>query len=148
MADPVTLTAGAIATLAFQEFIKSGAGELAKKFTADAIAKMNDLRELIWNKLRGNPDAESALANVKDGAEDELNDVATYLKAAMKNDLQFASQVQALAQQINAGKLQDNSSMTQNNYDNARGWQTKVEGGTAYIGEIHQNYRQDKPSNS
>ena len=29
--------------------------------------------------------------------------------------------------------------MTQNNSDNARGWQTKVEGGTAYIGEIHIN---------
>jgi len=39
----------------------------------------------------------------------------------------------------------DNSSMTQNNYDNAKGWQTKVEGGTAYIGEIHQ-YDQDKPA--
>jgi hypothetical protein len=27
--------------------------------------------------------------------------------------------------------------MTQNNFDQAKGWQTKVEGGTAYIGEIH-----------
>jgi hypothetical protein len=33
MADPITLTAGAIATLAFQKFIEAGAGELAKKFT-------------------------------------------------------------------------------------------------------------------
>jgi hypothetical protein len=39
MTDSVTtLTANAIATLAFQEFIKSSAGELAKKFTAEAIA--------------------------------------------------------------------------------------------------------------
>jgi hypothetical protein len=31
MTDPVTaLTASAIATLAFQEFVKSGAGDLAK----------------------------------------------------------------------------------------------------------------------
>ena len=145
MADPVTLTAGAIATLAFQEFIKSGAGELAKKFTGEAIAKMKNLRELIWSKLRNYPDAASALESVKQGSEEELNDVATYLKSAMKKDPDFASQVQAIAQEINAGKLVDNSSMTQNNYDNARGWQTKVEGGTAYIGEIHQ-YGQDKPS--
>ncbi len=145
MADPITLTAGAIATLAFQEFIKSGAGELAKKFTAEAIAKMKNLRELIWNKLRNDPDAASALESVKQGSEEELNDVATYLKSAMKKDPDFASQVQAIAQEINAGKLVDNSSMTQNNYDNARGWQTKVEGGTAFIGEIHQ-YGQDKPS--
>jgi hypothetical protein len=79
MTDPVTaLTASAIASLAFQEFVKSGAGDLAKRFTGEAIA-----------------------------------------------------------QEINAGKLLDQSSMTQNNYDNARGWQTKVDGGTAYIGEIH-----------
>ena len=31
MTDPVTLTAGAIATLAFQEFIKAGAGEAATR---------------------------------------------------------------------------------------------------------------------
>jgi hypothetical protein len=29
------------------------------------------------------------------------------------------------------------SDLIQNNADNAKGWQTKVEGGTAYIGEIH-----------
>jgi len=148
MTDPVTttLTASAIATLAFQEFIKSGAGELAKKFTGEAIARMKDLRDLIWNKLRGNPDAESALTNVvEQHSEEDIADVATYLKAAMKNDPQFATQVQAIAQEIHAGKLQDNSSMTQNNYNNAKGWQTKVEGGTAYIGEIHQHNTPNPP---
>jgi hypothetical protein len=54
MADPITiLTASAIANLAFQEFIKSGAGELAKKFTVEAIAKMDELRKMIVEKLRG-----------------------------------------------------------------------------------------------
>jgi hypothetical protein len=59
MAGPITtLTASAIATLAFQEFVKSGAGELAKKFTAEAMltpptAKVGQLRELIWNQLKG-----------------------------------------------------------------------------------------------
>ena len=33
--------------------------------------------------------------------------------------------------------------MIQNNYDNAKGWQTKVEGGTAYVGEIHINQPKD-----
>jgi hypothetical protein len=38
MTDPMTtLTASMIATLAFQEFIESGAGELAKKFIGEAI---------------------------------------------------------------------------------------------------------------
>jgi hypothetical protein len=39
MTDPITaLTVSTIASLAFQEFVKSGAGELAKKFTGEAIA--------------------------------------------------------------------------------------------------------------
>jgi hypothetical protein len=138
MTDPVTaLTASAIASLAFQEFVKSGAGDLAKRFTGEAIAKMGQLRELILNKLKGNPDAEEALGKVQAGSEEEISDVATFLKFAMKSDQEFAGQVQAIAQEINVGKLLDQSSMTQNNYGNAKGWQTKVEGGTAYIGEIH-----------
>jgi hypothetical protein len=58
MIDPATtLTTNAIATLAFQEFIKSGAGEWAKKFTAEAMLtpptdKMGQLRELLWHRLR------------------------------------------------------------------------------------------------
>jgi hypothetical protein len=48
MPEPITtMTASAIASLAFQEFVKSGAGELAKKFTAEAIVKMGQLLLLI-----------------------------------------------------------------------------------------------------
>lgn len=138
MADPVTLTAGAIATLACQKFIESGAGELAKKFTETAIAKMDDLRKVIWAKLRGKSDKlDEALAKAEQGDRTAINTVAKYLDVAMEDHPDFATEVQAIAQEIHAGKLVDQSHMTQNNYDNARGWQTKVEGGTAYIGEIH-----------
>jgi len=59
MADPVTtLTASAIATLAFQKFIDSAAGELAKKFSTEAIVKMDTLLKRIWAKLRGKPRVE------------------------------------------------------------------------------------------
>ena len=34
-------------------------------------------------------------------------------------------------------KIQDNGTMTQNNSDNAKSWQTKVENCTVYIGENH-----------
>ncbi|MBO3464399.1 hypothetical protein G4P69_38385, partial [Aetokthonos hydrillicola CCALA 1050] len=64
---------------------------------------------------------------------------------AMLEDKQFAAELQALAQEINAGKLQDNSHMTQYNHDNARGWQTKVEGGTAYVGEINFHGKESIP---
>ena len=98
MTDPVTaLTASAIASLAFQEFIKSGAGELAKKFTAEAIARMNDLRELIWQKLQGNPDAVAAIEQAKNGSEEVLSELATDLKRAMDRDPDFATKVQAIA---------------------------------------------------
>lgn len=139
MTDPVTaMTASAIATLAFQKFIEAGVGDLAKKFTEGAIAKMEALRQKIWNKMTGKPTAESALTSVQQGNKAELDRLIAYLQVAMDDDPEFADEVQLMAQEINAGKIQDNSSMTQNNFDNAKGWQTKVEGGTAYIGEIHQ----------
>jgi hypothetical protein len=138
MPDPVTtMTASAIATLAFQEFVKSGAGELAKKFTTEAIAKMDELRQKVLEKLKGKPKAESAIAAVEQGSKPDFDRLAVYLQDEMEDDPQFANDVRLLANEINAGKLIDNSSLTQNNYDNAKGWQTKVEGGTAYIGEIH-----------
>jgi predicted lipoprotein with Yx(FWY)xxD motif len=80
--------------------------------------------------------AEDALAKAESGDKTAIETVGTLLGVEML-DPTFASEVQAIAQEINAGKLVDNSSMTQNNYDQAKGWQTKVEGGTAYIGEIH-----------
>ena len=55
----------------------------------------------------------------------------------MDEDSDFSDEIRMLAQEINAGKIIDQSNMTQNNFDQAKGWQTKVEGGTAYIGEIH-----------
>jgi hypothetical protein len=138
MTDPVTaLTASAIASLAFQEFVKSGAGDLAKRFTGEAIAKMDELRQKILVKLKGKPKAEKAIAAVEQGSKTDLDRLAVYLQDEMEDDPQFADDVRILANEINAGKLIDNSSMSQNNYDNAKGWQTKVEGGVAYIGEIH-----------
>lgn len=137
MTEPVTLTATVIAKLAFQEFLKSSAGEVAKKFTAEAIAQMGKLRQTIWNRLRGiHTAAEEALAKAETGDEQAVETVATLLGVEML-DKEFAAQVRAMAQTINAGKILDQSNMTQNISDNAKGWQTKVEGGTAYIGEIH-----------
>lgn len=140
MPDPVSLTATAIATLAVQKFVESGVGELAKKYTPEAVAKMESLLKRIWTKLRGKPRVEDIKATVEQThtiTPEQVNQIAAYLQVAMDDDPQFASELQLMAQQITAGKIQDNSSMVQNNSDNARGWQTKVEGGTAYIGEIH-----------
>jgi CHASE1-domain containing sensor protein len=138
MTDPVTaITASTIATLAFQEFVKSSAGELAKKFTADAIAKMNALRQKIWDKMRGKPTAEAAIASIEQGSSAELDRLVAYLQVAMDDDAAFADEIRLMAQEIHAGKIQDNSSMTQNNYDSSTGYMTKNEGGTNFVGGTH-----------
>ena len=81
---------------------------------------------------------------VEQGSKAELDRLVAYIQVAMDDDPQFADEVRLMAQEINAGKIQDYSSMSMNVYDNAKGWQTKVEGGTAYIGDI-QIYQGDLP---
>jgi hypothetical protein len=148
MADPVTtLTASAIATLAFQKFLETGAGELAKKFSTEAIAKMDMLLKRIWVKLRGKPRVEEVKATIDQTHKitpEQANQIAAYLQVAMDEDPKFANDIRLLAQEITAGKLVDQSHMTQNIYDQAKGWQTNVEGGTAYIGEIHIQGKSDE----
>jgi CHAT domain-containing protein len=146
MTEPVTaITASALATLAFQKFIESGAGELAKKFTGAAISKMDELRQKIWDKLRGkSPRVDEALAQVEQGDRAALATIARNLDVVMEENPAFAREVQAIAQQINAGRLLDQSSMTMHVSDQARGYQVKVEGGTAYIGEPHFHERSPK----
>jgi hypothetical protein len=138
MTDPITaLTVSTIASLAFQEFVKSGAGELAKKFTGEAIAKMGQLRELILNRLTGKHSAiDEAIEKAKAGEKEGIENVAAFLSSELLIDKEFAGQVQAIAQEINAGKLLDQSSMVQNNYDNATGYQIKNDGGENFIGNI------------
>ncbi len=50
----------------------------------------------------------------------------------MDDDPQFEAEVKDLAQEINAGKLQDNSTMVQIVHDQAKGWQNEVYGGKVY----------------
>ena len=136
----VIMTARTIASLAFKKFIESGAGDLGKKFTAESLNKMDILLKSIWRKLRGNPSIENIKESVEGNrqiAPEQIDQVAAYLQVAMDQDQHFADEVRTLAKEINAGKLFDQSNMTQHNHDQAKGWQTKVEGGTAYIGEVN-----------
>jgi hypothetical protein len=98
MPDPITtLTASTIASLAFQNFIKRGAGELAKKFTGEAIAKMGHLRELIWSRLTGkHPTADVALEKARAGEQAGIDTVAALLGVEMLDEA-FAGQVRAIA---------------------------------------------------
>jgi hypothetical protein len=100
--EPVnTLAAGAIVQLAFNEFIKSSAGEAAKKLTGEALTKANDLRRAIWAKFKGSGRAETALAEVeKEGTPEALGKVTKLLDAEMSFEPEFATKIRQLAQQI------------------------------------------------
>ncbi len=126
--EPMTLTAGAIATLAFQKFLDAGAGKLAEKFTEAAIVKMDDLRKRIWAKLRGRPRVEEVKAIVEQKAEisqEQVNQLAAYLQVAMDDDPQFAREIQMIAHEITLMQVEDNSNMTQINYGGTN-YQTKT----------------------
>jgi anthranilate/para-aminobenzoate synthase component I len=138
MVEPLTLTASVIANLAFQKFLESGAGELGKKFTTEAIAAMDSLRKKLWDRLRGQSEKlDQALAQAEQGDKKALETIVKNLDVAMDDDETFATEIKTLAQQIQAGKIQDNSNMTQNvTGDNNRNIQAKAEqGGKQYIAE-------------
>jgi uncharacterized protein YjaZ len=76
--------------------VKSGAGELAKKFTAEAIAKMGQLRELIWKRLTGkHPSADAAIQKAQAGQQEVIDTIVTLLSVELL-DKEFAGQVQAI----------------------------------------------------
>jgi len=129
----MSLTAAIIIELAFKKILETSAGELSKKFTLDAIAKMDELRQKIQDKFTGDSRAETAINAIADGSTSEIPRLEVYLEDLMRDEPEFANQLQLLAQEINAGKLQDNSKIEQNNYDNSTGFVNKVEGGIANI---------------
>ena len=101
------LTGAAIAKLAFDEFVKSSAGEIAKKAVGGAIEQ---LRSVIRKRFAGNKKAEEAIVKVEQERSPEaLNKLSVYLDDEM-DDPQFAQTLQQLAQRvINIGKQEQNT---------------------------------------
>jgi hypothetical protein len=101
MIDPATIAAGAIAKLAFDEFVKAGAGEVAKKTVGGAVELVKALRDRIRAKFQGNERAMAALAEVeRDGSEAALEKVGKYLDLEMDEEQGFADEVRQIAHQI------------------------------------------------
>jgi hypothetical protein len=83
---------------------------------------MGRLRELIGGWLAGkHPAADEAIEKAKAGEQEGIDVLAALLGVELL-DKEFSGQVQAIVQEINVGNLLDQSLMTQNNYDNARGF--------------------------
>ena len=93
------LTAAAIAKLAFDAAIQTGAGKL----TEAGIAKGKQLWQKIRGKLKGEPAVEAALIEVENNKSQEIleQQVVPFLQVAMLKDPQFAQEIQNIAQQIN-----------------------------------------------
>jgi hypothetical protein len=140
MADPLmALSASTIALLAFQEFIKSGAGELAKQSVPEAITKMGKLRELVWNRVtEKHPTAAIALRQAKAGDQEGIDTIAALLKVEML-DQEFAKQVREIAHEITLLQIEDSSKMNQINYDGTN-YQVKTgNNNTNFFGGDHQH---------
>ena len=94
-----TLTAAAIAKLAFDGVIQAGAGKL----TEAALAKCQQLWQKIRGKVKEEGVSEAVLVEVENKKSQEILEekVLPFLQVAMLKDLQFAHEVQHIAQQIN-----------------------------------------------
>lgn len=107
MTDPLTLTAGALVTLATQEFVKSGTGEIAKKFTGEAIAKIPELWGQIKSRLQGkSAKVDEALVSIEKGDQTGLETISKNLDVVMDEDDVFAGKLRQLALAIRAGTIE------------------------------------------
>ena len=104
MTEP--LTAGLLVTLAVQEFVKSGTGDLAKRFTAEALAKIPILWEKIKTRLMGRSEkVNEALAKVESGDSAAIATLTKNLDVILDEDSLFAEELQILGRAIQAGEI-------------------------------------------
>ncbi|MDJ0715884.1 MAG: hypothetical protein QNJ54_16910 [Prochloraceae cyanobacterium] len=131
--DPLsTITASAIANLAFSEFIKSGAGEFAKKSIGGVINLVTNLRDQIRKRFEGNNRAKAALIDVeKRGNKASFEKFVRYLDLEMLEDDQFAISIRRTAQQIINYQNQNTTQMSQQKINIGR---DRVNVGRDYIG--------------
>jgi RNA polymerase-interacting CarD/CdnL/TRCF family regulator len=104
MTEP--LTAGLLVTLAVQEFVKSGTGDLAKRFTAEALDKIHVLWEKIKTRLMGRSEkVNEALAKVESGDSTAIATLTKNLDVILDEDSLFAEELQILGRAIQAGEI-------------------------------------------
>ena len=98
----VDLATGAVlAKLAFDEFVKAGAGEVAKQSVGSAIELVKNLRGKIQAKFRGDERAQKAIQAVEqEGSQPALTKLGVYLEDAMEEDESFANEIRQVAQQL------------------------------------------------
>jgi hypothetical protein len=117
----ISLTAGAIAQLAFGEFVKSGASELAKKSIGETVSIAKKLRDGIIERFKSNAEATIALEKIqKEGDLEALRDLVQYLDIELKADNQFATDLTQIASQIENNQNQTLVTLKQQNINHGR----------------------------
>ncbi len=130
---PEPITALTITALAFNEFIKSGAGELAKKSVGSGIEGVKKLRDFIKSKFAGNQRAEAAIAEIEQqGTEASLAKLSKYLDLEMDEDQVFATEIRQIAEQITNNQTVENRQYI--NYGRDQINIDKINGDNARIG--------------
>ncbi len=116
-----TLTAGAIAKLAFDGVIQAGAGKL----TEAALEKGNQLWQKIRGKVKEEGVKETTLVEVENKKSLDIleQQVVPFLQVAMLKDQQFKQEIQNIAQQINQEIQEgskDNIQVTATSHDQSK----------------------------
>lgn len=142
--DFTLAAAQAIAKIALDKFVESGAGELGKTLSASLSQKVMQLGIFVWDRIKGNTTAVAVLEGAAQEKPEDVQKLRNYLNALWKDEgSDFTQEVKKLADELHfeLTQIEDSSSMTQVNRDHAKGWQVKVTGGEGtQIGEIH-NYK-------
>lgn len=96
-------TATEILGLAFSEFLKASAGESAKKLTSEALAKTNELRQIILRQFRRKRrrSIEKLIMEIEGmGSTEAFQELAAHLNNEMDTESSFAKSLQRITQEI------------------------------------------------
>ncbi|MGB3515062.1 MAG: hypothetical protein WBA43_01300 [Elainellaceae cyanobacterium] len=130
--------AQAIAKIALDKFVETGAGKLGEKLSEAVAAKIKALGEVVWNRLRGNETAVKVLEGAAEEKPEDIQKLKNYLNALWKDEQsEFAQSVKKLADEIyfELTQIEDNSVQIQNNYGGTNS-QNRISGGHVYQGNI------------
>jgi hypothetical protein len=138
--EPITTAASIVLSkIVLDKFYEGVSSKLGEKAVETALAPIKALGKLLWDRcVQGKPKIEALVAQAERQDAVAIGKLREHLAIALE-DLKLKAEVEPIVQQIHQTIVQvdDDSTMTQVNRDQAKGWQTKVQGGTAYIGEIH-----------
>ena len=135
-----TLTAAAIAKLAFDAVIQTGAGKL----TEAALEKCKQLWQKIRGKVKEEGVTEALLVDAEKNKSHEIleQQVVPFLQVAMLKDQQFNQEIQNIAQQINQEIQEGSQDIIEQKYFETHDSSAvvgKAEGKTQNFGGTHIN---------